>query len=128
MFDGLIFGWRTAVLTVVTVQLLTIAMGLSRVFANRVANRTLVALLIVLGGILLPWLIGFAGFYDRWRWLTFAPFQITLAVAPLIWLYAHALVTGRWPRNGWRHLLPAIVQATFLTASFLLPMPIKDRW
>lgn len=128
MFDGLTFGWRTAILTVVTVQLLAIAVGLARVFANRAANRTLIALLIVLVGILLPWLIGFAGFYDRWRWLTFAPFQITLAVAPLIWLYAHALVAGRWPPNGWRHLLPAIVQATFLTASFLLPLPIKDRW
>lgn len=128
MFDGLTFGWRTAVLTVVAVQLLAIAIGLTRVLANRVANRTLAMLLIVLIGILAPWLIGFAGFYDRWRWLTFAPFQITLAVAPLIWLYAHALVKGSWPPTGWRHLLPAIVQATFLSASFLLPMPIKTRW
>lgn len=95
MFDGLSFGWRTAVLTLAAVQLLTIALGLTRTLANRVANQTLAMLLIVLVGVLLPWLIGFAGFYDRWRWLTFAPFQITLAVAPLIWLYAHALVTGQ---------------------------------
>lgn len=128
MFDGLVLGWRTAALTVVTMQLLAIALGLYRVFANRAGNRTLAALLIVLAGILLPWLIGFAGFYDRWRWLTFAPFQITLAVAPLIWLYVHALVTGRWPSNSWQHLLPAIAQGMFLTAGFLLPMPIKDRW
>ncbi len=128
MVDGLTFGWRTAVLSVAAVQLLAIAIGLTLVFANRVANRTLATLLIILVGILVPWLIGFAGFYDRWRWLTFAPFQITLAVAPLIWLYAHALVTGHWPANGGRHLLPAVVQATFLTASFLLPMPLKQRW
>nr|WP_315380312.1 helix-turn-helix domain-containing protein [uncultured Sphingomonas sp.] len=128
MFEGLTFGWRTAVLTVAAVQLLAIAIGLTRVLANRVANRTLAMLLIVLVGILAPWLIGFAGFYDRWRWLTFAPFQITLAVAPLIWLYAHALVTGSWPARGWRHLLPAVAQATFLSASFLLAMPLKMRW
>lgn len=128
MVDGLTFGWRTAVLTIAAVQVLAIAIGLTRVLANRVANHTLAMLLIVLVGILMPWLIGFAGFYDRWRWLTFAPFQITLAVAPLIWLYAHALVTGHWPPRGWRHLLPAAVQACFLTASFLLPMPIKARW
>lgn len=128
MLEGLTFGWRTAILTVATMQLLAIATGLTRVFANRVANRTLATLLIILAGILLPWLIGFAGFYDRWRWLTFAPFQITLAVAPLIWLYAHALVTGHWPAHGWRHLLPAVAQASFLTTSFLLPMPIKQRW
>ncbi|WP_294329227.1 helix-turn-helix domain-containing protein [uncultured Sphingomonas sp.] len=128
MFDGLSFGWRTAILAVAAAQLLAIAIGLTRVLANRVANRTLSTLLIVLTGILLPWLIGFAGFYDRWRWLTFAPFQITLAAGPLIWLYANALVTGRWPEKGWRHLAPAAVQAAFLTASFLLPLPVKQRW
>ena len=84
MLEGLVFGWRTAVLTVAVVQLLAIAAALSRPLANRAANRTLAALLVVLAGILMPWLIGFAGFYDRWRWLTFAPFQITLAVAPLL--------------------------------------------
>jgi len=128
MLEGLVFGWRTAILTVAVVQLLAIAVALSRTLANRAANRTLALLLVVLAGILTPWLIGFAGFYDRWRWLTFAPFQITLAVAPLIYLYAHALVTGRWPRHGWRHLAPAMAQAAFLTASFALPMPLKSLW
>ena len=128
MLEGLVFGWRTAVLTVAVGQLLVIAAALSRTLANRPANRTLAALLIVLAGILMPWLIGFAGFYDRWRWLTFAPFQITLAVGPLIWLYAQALVAGHWPQRGWRHLLLAMVQAMFLTASFALPMPLKDCW
>jgi AraC-like DNA-binding protein len=128
MFDGLSFGWRTAVLTVVAAQLLAIAAALFRVLANRVANQTLAALLVVLVGIVLPWLIGFAGFYDRWAWLTFAPFQITLAVGPLIWLYVHALVTGRWPPRAWRHLAPAGFQAAFLTASFMLPLAVKDRW
>ena len=98
--EGLTFGWRSATLTLVIVQLLVLAAALTRPLANRVANRTLAALLVVLAGIVTPWAIGFAGLYDRWRWLTFAPFQITLAVAPLLWLYVGALTTGRWPARG----------------------------
>ncbi len=125
---SLTFGWRTAVLAVAVSQLLLLALALTRPLANRVANRTLAALLIVLAGVVTPWMIGFAGFYDRWRWLTFAPFQITLATAPLLWLYAQALTTGHWPPRGWRHLAPAAAQFAYLSGSFLLPLPLKDRW
>lgn len=85
-------------------------------------------LLLVMAGIITPWMIGFAGFYDKWRWLTFAPFQITLAVAPLFWFYVHALLYGQWPQHARRHLIPAILQFAFLSGSFLLPMPLKSRW
>lgn len=126
--EGLVFGWRSALLSVAIGQLLVLAVALTRPLANRVANRTLATLLVVLAGIVTPWAIGFAGFYDRWRWLTFAPFQITLAVAPLLWLYVRALTTGGWPARGWRHLLPAGAQFAYLLAGFLLPWPLKDRW
>ena len=63
MPNGFVFGWRTALLTVVVVQL--VATALPRVLVNNLANRTLAALLVVLAGVLTPWLIGFAGFYDR---------------------------------------------------------------
>lgn len=128
MFDGLVFGWRTALLTVVVVQLVTIAIALPRVLANNLANRSLAALLVVLAGILTPWLIGFAGFYDRWPWLTFAPFAVPLAVAPLFWFYVHALVSGRWPARPLLHLTPAAMQFGYMAASFMLPMPLKDAW
>jgi AraC-like DNA-binding protein len=126
--DGLVFGWRSAVLSIVIVQLLAIAAALPRTLANRTANRALALLLVVLAGILTPWLIGFAGFYDRWRWLTFAPFAITLAVAPLLYAYVHALTEGRLPRDMRWHLAPAATQFAFLAAGFLLPWPLKDRW
>lgn len=125
---SLAFGWRTAMLAVAVAQLLILAIALTRPLANRTANRTLAALLLVLAGVVTPWMIGFAGFYDRWRWLTFAPFQLTLAVAPLLWLYAQALTTGRWPTRGWRHLMPAAAQCAYLTAGLLLPLELKDRW
>lgn len=128
MLDGLAFGWRTAILLVAEVQLLLIAAALTRPIINRTANRTLAALLLLLASIVTPWLIGFAGFYDKWPWLSFAPFQVTLAVAPLFYFYVHALVAGGWPPRAARHLLPGIAQFAFLAGSFLLPLPIKDRW
>ncbi len=115
-------------LSIAFVQLLLLAAALSRTLRNRSANRTMAALLLVLAGIITPWMIGFAGFYDKWRWLTFAPFQITLALPPLFWLYVHTLVHGRWPERGWQHLTPAMLQLAFYTGSFLLPMPLKERW
>ncbi|MGC6401113.1 helix-turn-helix domain-containing protein [Sphingomonas sp. FW199] len=128
MLEGLVFGWRTAVLLVAAVQLLAIAVALARSMVNRAANRTLAVLLLVMASMITPWIIGFAGFYDRWPWLTFAPFQISLAVAPLFWLYAVALVTGAWPRRGALHLIPAAVQLIYLCGCFLLPLEAKWAW
>jgi AraC-like DNA-binding protein len=128
LLDGLSFGWRTAVLSVIFVQLLMLAAALLRVLQNRTANTAMAALLVVLAGIITPWTIGFAGFYDKWMWLTFAPLQISLAVAPLFYLYAHALATGGWPARGRWHLLPAAVQLLFYCVCFLLPFDLKMRW
>ena len=129
MTDTLVFGWRTAILSVAFVQLILLAAALTWPMRNRTANRTLAALLIVLAGMITPWMIGFAGFYDRWQWLSFTPFAISLAIAPLAWLYIHALVHGRWPARGWRHLVPAAVQFAYLLGAFLLlRQPFKNDW
>ena len=128
MLDGLTFGWRTAVLTVAVAQLALLALALLRTLPNRIANRTLAALLAVLAMMVMPWLIGFAGFYDKWMWLTFAPFQLTLAVAPLGWLYLVALTEGAWPQKAWLHLLPSVGQGLYLTACFVLPFETKMVW
>ena len=128
MLEGLSFGWRTAVLTVAVGQLLVLGLALARCLTNRAANRVLAALLLALALMVMPWLIGFAGFYDKWMWLTFAPFQITLAIAPLAWLYLRALTEGSMPR-GWRqHLLPGAIQAVYLTLCFVLPLTAKIDW
>ncbi|QDH35051.1 helix-turn-helix domain-containing protein [Porphyrobacter sp. YT40] len=129
MTDDLVFGWRTALLLVAFIQLLLIAAALTRPLENRASNRTLAALLVVLAGIVTPWMIGFAGFYDRWRWLSFVPVSITLAVAPLFWLYVHALLKGHWPDRAKRHLFPALAQFAYLAICFLaLPLPLKNEW
>ncbi len=127
--EPLVFGWRTALLLVAWIQLLLLAGALTRVLQNRTANRTLALLLILLAGLITPWMIGFAGFYDRWRWLSFAPLAIPLGIAPLAYLYAHALVRGGWTENYRRHLLLPGLQFAYLGATFLiLRQPLKNEW
>ncbi|HEY0028806.1 MAG TPA: AraC family transcriptional regulator [Allosphingosinicella sp.] len=128
MFEGLVFGWRSALLTACVLQLLAVAAAMQRTLMNRKANRTLAVLLVVLAGVLAPWLIGFAGFYDRWRWLTFAPLACPPAIGPLLWFYIHALVRGRWPPWAGLHLAPPAAYLLFMTGSFLLPMSLKEPW
>lgn len=128
MFGGLSFGWRTAVLTVAVIQLLVLALALSRTLANRIANVTLALLLCVMAAMVTPWLIGFAGFYDKWMWLSFAPLQLSLAVTPLAWLYLASLTEGFWPERGWRHLVPGALQFAYLGVCFLFPIELKLAW
>lgn len=128
LFDGLSFGWRTAILSVIFVQLLLLAAALTGATHNRTANRTMATLLLVLAGIITPWLIGFAGFYDKWMWLTFAPLQNSLAVGPLFYLYAHALLTRAWPTRALWHLTPPMAQFLFYGTSFMLPFQLKMQW
>ena len=125
---GLVFGWRTAILTVAAAVVTPIALGLSTQLANRAANRLLGLLLLVLVGVFAPWLIGFAGFYDRWRFLTFLPVAVPLWGPPLFWLYVRALVRGRLGADYRRHLLPGIVQWAWLWGGFVLPLDMKLRW
>lgn len=128
MPSTLSFNWRTAVLLFAGLQLLAIAGAIGHSSVNRAANRCLALLLIVLAGLLVPDVIGFAGFYDAYPWLSFAPFAIPLAVGPLFYLYSFALTHGgRLERAGW-HMAPALAQFAYKAASFALPLPLKNRW
>ncbi len=128
MTQHLVFGWRTAVLGIAAGQMVVIAVALLGTPLNRAANRSLAALLVVLAGVLVPDIIGFAGFYDAFPWLSFAPFAVPLAIGPLLWFYAFALTHGRLPpRRAW-HLAPALLQFAYQAASFCLPFALKMRW
>ncbi len=123
-----VFGWRTALLGVAAVEMLVIATALLGTLRNRTANRCLAALLLILAGLLTPDIIGFAGFYDAFPWLSFAPFAIPLAVGPLVYFYAFALTHGTLPRRAALHLLPAFLQFAYQLGSFCLPLALKSRW
>jgi len=125
---ALVFGWRTAILGLVSGQVLLIAAALLQPARNRLANRLLAALLVVVVGLLTPFTIGFAGFYDAFPWLSFAPFAISLAVGPLVYGYAHALITGAPPPSFRWHLAPAAGQFLYLSTCFALPLRAKNAW
>jgi AraC-like DNA-binding protein len=128
--DGveLYIGWRVALLGLASVQLLTLAVAVGRQEANRTANRVLAAVLVVLTGVITPYSIGFAGAYDAWRWLTFAPFALTLALPPLLFGYTHALVRGRLPDRFGLHLVPVALQLAYFLVCFALPLDAKWDW
>ncbi|RYF87908.1 MAG: hypothetical protein EON95_21160, partial [Caulobacteraceae bacterium] len=122
------FGWRTALLGLIAVQITALAIALVTVSTRRTANRLLAGALLVIAGLLVPYAIGFAGAYDLWRSLTFAPFAIPLTLGPLLYAYAHALQAGRLPhRMAWHMALP-LAQFLYFGACFLLPLDIKWTW
>ena len=45
--------------------------------ANRAANRLLAALIAVLALFTFPYIIGYAGYYDAYPWLSFFPYNLT---------------------------------------------------
>ncbi|MBU2166834.1 MAG: helix-turn-helix domain-containing protein [Alphaproteobacteria bacterium] len=122
------FGWRSAALGGAVVQLLLLAVALVLSEGNRTANRLLSALLLVFAGLLTPYAIGFAGFYDAWRGLTFLPVAVPLAAGPLLWAYVSAIDNGRPPARLGLHLFPPALQFTYTFVCFLLPLNIKWAW
>lgn len=124
----LYFGWRTAILTVAGIQIVVLAFAITGQARNRVANGLLAAFLIMLAGVLAPYAIGFAGAYDAWRCLTFAPLPIPMALPPLLYGYTHALVRGARPARFWIHLTLPAVEFLYGAICFLLPIDAKWDW
>lgn len=124
----LYFGWRTALLGAAAVQMLLLAVVLSMEPSNRTAGRLLAGALVVIAGLITPYVIGFAGFYDAFRGLTFAPFAIPLALGPLLYAYGHSLADGRAPARWRLHLAAPALQFIYFSACFLLPIDAKWSW
>ena len=97
---------------------------------NRCANRLLGALILVLVLYTAPYIIGYAGYYDAYPWLSFAPYNLTLAIGPLLYLHVASLLDGgeRMPPRWWLHFLPAMAQAVYYTTVFLQPLAFKNNW
>ncbi|WP_439547517.1 helix-turn-helix transcriptional regulator [Sandarakinorhabdus sp.] len=121
------FGVLSITLLLGCVQGLVLAGLLWAAPVNRAANRWLALLIVAVAALIVPYIIGFAGFYDAWPWLSFAPFRYTLAFGPLLWLYAVTL-TGRPLALVWPHFLAVLVE--FLAEALVFPLPLatKDWW
>lgn len=119
------FGAWSILLLVLALQALLLAFALLRQRENRQSNGYLAALLIVLAGMLTPFIIGYAGFYDAHPWLSFAPFALPLAVGPLLYAHVHALVRGR--AVGRIHFALPALHFLYLAICFTLPLAVKNR-
>ncbi len=108
-----------------SVQMLILAAALLSQPVNRTANRILAGFLVVATGVVTPYTIGFAGVYDAWMGLTFAPLALPLFLAPLLYGYTHALAAGTSPPRWKWHLAPGSIQLAYMTTAFLLPFETK---
>jgi AraC-like DNA-binding protein len=120
------FGLPSFALGIGALNGAVIAVLLLRRRGNREANRILAALLGVVVLRLVPYIIGYAGFYDAYPWLSFAPFDLPMAIGPLLWLYVARLTTDTMPRRWWLHLLPAAIHGAVYFALFAA-VPLETR-
>ncbi|WP_426189888.1 hypothetical protein [Massilia sp. DWR3-1-1] len=97
---------------------------------NRPANRLLAGLVGVLALYGAPYIIGYAGYYDAYPWLSFAPYKATLAIGPLLYLYLACLHAGgtRLPARWALHLAPALLQVLYYSVLFGQPLAFKNDW
>jgi AraC-like DNA-binding protein len=107
---------------------LAVALLLARSRTNTTANRLLALLIVVFVLKLTPYIIGFAGFYDAYPWLSFAPFSAGLAIGPLLYLHLRRLTSERLPRDWHWHLLPGAMQVLYRSVMFAQPMMVKNDW
>lgn len=117
-------GAWSMLLLVLGLQILVIACALFAAAKNRRANRLLAGALIVIVGLLTPYIIGYAGAYDTWPWLSFAPFAVPLALGPLLYAYLVRLAEDR-SLPAWHWFAPA-VQFGLMCLVFPWPVATKD--
>lgn len=122
------FGPRSILLALGTAHGLVLAALLLRESTNRTANRLLALLLTVVALRVVPYIIGFAGFYDAYPWLSYLPYEWSLGYGALIWLYVTVICTGDLPRRWWWHLVPALAQGAYYGVMFVQPLAFKNHW
>lgn len=93
--------------------------------SNRTANRFLSGLIAAVALMVTPYIIGFAGFYDAYPWLSFAPFNTGLAFGPLFFFYVLSLTGGPLPKQWVLHFAPYGVQ--FLAQALVFPLPLETK-
>jgi len=122
------FGPWSLTLALASIHGLVVAGLLLRTTRNRLANRCLAALLVLCVLQITPYTIGYAGFYDAWPWLTFAPFFWQLGCGPLIWLYVRQLGEVALPARWGVHFVPLGLQVAYYMILFVQPLEVKWAW
>ncbi|MEL7311062.1 MAG: helix-turn-helix domain-containing protein [Pseudomonadota bacterium] len=115
----MVFDWRTTLLLLLVAPLLPMMVALSARSVEKRAAMFFSAWLLCWVLLTMPSIIGFAGAYKSFPWLTFAPFDTELWLGPLLFLYTLALTRREMPSRWWLWLLPGVVQSTYYTLCFL---------
>lgn len=95
---------------------------------KKMSDLWLGGLLLVMCSSLITHFIGFANVYDNNQWLTYFPFQIVFAHAPIIYLYVKTLTNEK---RGFQNkdlllFIPAIICWAYFFILFLQTMDFKD--
>lgn len=106
----------------------TVAAALLAQRRNRAVNSWLAGLLIVVSMKLLPYILGYAGYYDAYPGLSFAPFSLGFAFDLLLWLYVQRLTLAALPPRWAWHLLPTALQLLYGLICFAQPLAWKNAW
>ncbi|MEM6819434.1 MAG: helix-turn-helix domain-containing protein [Pseudomonadota bacterium] len=114
------FDWRTTILLVLVAPLLPIGITLLQRSVERRAAIFLSLWLLAWALLVTPSIIGFAGAYQLFPWLTFAPFDTELWLGPLIYLYTLSLTRRELPKQWKLWLVPGAIQTTYYTLCFVL--------
>ncbi len=120
------FGAWSTLLGVLAVQVLVLALLLLRGAENRRANRYLALALLVVAGMMTPFVIGYAGAYDAWPWLTSAPLAVPLLLGPALYAHVVALTEGR--AISWPHWFAGGAQFAQQALLFPFPLATKHWW
>lgn len=118
------FGPMSITLLICAVQGMVLAVLLMAAKRNQKANRYLALVIMAVVALITPFIIGYAGFYDKWPRLSFAPFSYTLAFGPLIYFYTISLVDAQ-PKRTWPHFIPVLIQ--FLADALVFPLPLETK-
>lgn len=95
---------------------------------DRAAHRFLAALIFLISLKLVPYVLGFSGFYQKYPWLSYAPFELESGFGPLLYFYVLMRTGAGLPKRWQWHLLPLAIEAIYYTVMFLQPLAFKDAW
>lgn len=122
------FGLWSTTLLIGSLHGLAMAALLLRSRSNRTANRFLAVLLLAVVLLITPYTIGYAGVYDAYPQLTYAPFFWTWSLGPLLYFHVRQLGEPPLPRGwGW-HFLPGALQGAYYCIVVWLPLATKHAW
>lgn len=95
---------------------------------NKESNRFLVGLLALVALKLVPYILGFSGFYQRFPWLSYAPFELESGFGPLLFLFVFARTTNGLPRRWGLHFIPLGIEFLYYLVMFVQPLSVKSEW